>query len=291
MNCAEIIEYLSAFVDSELEAAKRTEFGAHFALCSSCRNEFELERMMKGIVRSRLTSQKAPAHLRRRILQQLEADAVKVEGESRGIRTFLDPIISSLARPAMGTILRIRPALAIGAIAVVALVTLIFLGRRQPPELEAQPSDLVETVVAHYSSYLNGAMKLELVSSDRDELRKYFKDKVAFEVYIPKMGEAKLLGGVLCEHAGAKFLNFVYTVGGRVVLFSLACEKEIEAKEKISLSEKVRSDLSQSGWHFDTTPARWNVAVWKEKNDVCSVVSDMNREDLLALLKEEQIVE
>lgn len=280
MNCAEIKEYLSVFVDGELEASKRTEFAAHLSLCSSCRNELELERMMKRIVQSRLPSQKAPAHLRRRILQQLKAEAVKAERESRGIQSILDLMISSLARPV------VRPVLAIGTIAFVALVALMFLGRHGPTQLEAQPSDLVETVVAHYSSYLNGSLKLQLVSSDREELREYFKDKVSFEVYIPKMGEARLLGGVLCEHAGAKFLNFVYTVGERVVLFSLACGKEVEANEKISLSEKARSDLNQSGWHFDTTPARWTIAVWKQKNDLRSVVSDMNKEDLLALLKE-----
>ncbi len=279
MNCNESLEYLSAAADGQLEEEKRKEFDAHILKCPSCRSEFERETITKRTVTGKLRRERAPAGVRDRILQELYSESA-VGGIGRGgVKEFIDRLF---ARPLA------RPALVLGTVVLLAAVGITLLSRREasPPVSENTASDMVDQAVEHYSSYLGGGARLQLISSNHEQLRNFFQDKVSFDIYVPEMQNCELIGGVLCEHDGAKFLHFVYKKNEKVLYFSMACSKELKAKSKIGLSAKAQSDLKENGWFFDTSRRDCNVAVWKEKDEICSVVADMGKEELLALLKE-----
>jgi hypothetical protein len=179
-------------------------------------------------------------------------------------------------------------ALVLGVVVVVTVFGVTVFTHREPEFSASKESaaDMTDLAVQHYSSYLRGAVKLQLVSSSRDEVRTFFKDKVSFDVYVPMIRNAQLVGGVLCEHEGTKFLNLVYRLNDKIVYFYTGCSKEMNAGGKIGLSAKAQSDLKQSGWYFDTSRGNCSVAVWQEKDELCSVVADMKKEEILALLKD-----
>ena len=279
MNCREILESVSAAVDGELEQEKKQEFDEHIAKCFSCRGELEIETITKHVIGGTLPSAKAPDSLRAGILRQVYAGFSTQAAGGMGVRAILGNLFS---RPL------VKPALVLGVLLVVVLVGITVLTRRQPEPLtfESAPSDMIDQAVEHYSRYLQGGVRLQLVSSNHDEVRNFFKDKVTYEVYVPEMDNSKLVGGVLCEHEGIKFLNLVYRIGDKVIYFYMGCSKEMKAKGRIGLSAKAETDLKETGWYFDTTRVKCNVAVWKEEDEVCSAVADMKKEELLALLKE-----
>lgn len=279
MNCSETLEYLSAAVDRQLEEERRKEFDAHVLSCPSCRNEFEMEMMIKQIISKKLPLEKVPTQLRNEIFQGLTAKA-PAEGAWRDrARPFFG---NFLARPL------VRPALVFTIIVLLTGVGITLLTRlgKGPFGPETAAADVVEQAVQHYSSYLRGSVKLQFISSDHDELRDYFQSRVKFDVYVPRLTDCELIGGVLCEHEGTAFLNLVYKKNQKIVYFYTACSKEIEAKGKIALSAKAKSDLKQSGWFFDTSREECNVAVWEVNDEICSVVADLGKEELIALLKE-----
>jgi len=256
----------------------------HIAQCLSCQSEFELERMTKGIVRAKISIQKVPVSLQSRILQELEKQSIARETVGDKVRRAFRSVASGLRQRGL------RPAYLLGAAVIVGVVAFLLFLRREPvaPRGELEASDLVEQAVFHYSSYMNGAMPLQYISSDRTELQNYFQQKVTFDVYMPKMAEARLIGGFLCEHTGGKFVNFIYKADDKVVFFSVACSKEMKTKGKFRLSAQAETDLNRTGWHFDTSRTACNVALWKENDEVCSVVADMKKEELLALLKDDE---
>ena len=184
MNCAEILEYLSAIVDGESDVERRKEFDAHISKCPSCRSEFEIETMAKGIVRAKLPSREVPHPLRTSILQRLSVGIRGQEIGRSGVREFLERL---LAKPLL------KPALALGVVVLIAIAGITVLTRREavPPAAEEQAADMIDQAVDHYSSYLNGRVKLQLVSSNRDEVRRFFQDKVRFNVYIPEMEDCE----------------------------------------------------------------------------------------------------
>jgi mycothiol system anti-sigma-R factor len=281
VSCHDVIEYISAIVDGELEPEKKREFEAHIAHCPSCRNEFEIETLTKRIIAGKLRFTKAPDHLRMNILQQAYAGFPSQGIERVRLGAFLEKFPSRRF---------MRLALALGVVVIAVLVGISLLSHREPESVVSPGpmTDMVDQAVEHYSNYLHGGVELQLVSSNHDEVRSFFKDKVAFKVYVPHMANSVLVGGVLCEHGGAKFLNLVYKMGDKVLYFYMGCSKEMKANGKIGLCAKAETDLREIGWYFDTTHTNCNVAVWKNGDNVCSAVANMKREELLAVLKEEE---
>ncbi|MGA9363782.1 MAG: zf-HC2 domain-containing protein [Bacteroidota bacterium] len=281
MDCREARDYVSAVIDGEVGAEKRKEFDGHVTICPSCRNELETEGMIKRLIGGKLSAVKAPDDLRISILQQVHAGFPTQNDERTGVETFLGKVFSRSF---------LKPVLALGVVVVIALVGISLFGRRgsEPISPASATADMVDQAVEHYSDYLQGGVKLQLVSSNHAEIRNFFKDKVAYDVYVPDVEHAELVGGVLCEHGGVKFLNLVYMMGDKVVYFYTGCSKEMKASGKVGLCAKAESDLQQTGWYFDTTRANCNVAVWREGDRVCSAVADMKQGQLLALLKEEK---
>jgi anti-sigma factor (TIGR02949 family) len=278
VNCREALEYSSAAVDGELDAGKRREFDDHIAGCSSCRSEFEIETMTKRIVGGKLHVAKVPELLRDGILQHVYAEIPSTALEGLHVRAFFQ---NFLTRPF------VKPTLALGVLVVVILYGITVLTRREPEALPVatHQADMIDQAVQHYSNYMKGRVKLQLVSSDHDEVKNFFKDKVSFEVYVPEVENSSLVGGTLCDHEGVKFLNLVYRRGDKVIYFYMGCSKQMKANGRVGLSAKAETDLRQTGWYFDTTRVNCNVAVWKVEDNVCSVVADMGREELVALVR------
>lgn len=71
-DCAEVLSHLFQYVDNELEDDPRTRYQMHLERCNYCRNIADVERHLRGLVRSACAEQ-APSHLRTRIEQDLIA--------------------------------------------------------------------------------------------------------------------------------------------------------------------------------------------------------------------------
>ncbi len=67
VNCAEILERLYEFVDSELDEDYWRKLQAHLDECSPCLRRVDLERLVKSLV-ARACCEQAPVELRQRVL-------------------------------------------------------------------------------------------------------------------------------------------------------------------------------------------------------------------------------
>lgn len=66
-HCAEYIERLYVFLDNELEQADHETIQRHLDECGDCLKEYDLEAVVKALVR-KSCSETAPAELRERVL-------------------------------------------------------------------------------------------------------------------------------------------------------------------------------------------------------------------------------
>ena len=62
-----------------------------------------------------------------------------------------------------------------------------------------------------------GEVKLQYATNNPVELANFFKDKVDFNVFIPDIKDAELVGGVYNEINGQKLVHFVHKCGNKLI--------------------------------------------------------------------------
>ncbi len=68
MECGEVSSVRSPYIDGELDQATKKQVDEHLAICPRCRAAVEALRAVVRSVRDRLARQRAPEHVRERIL-------------------------------------------------------------------------------------------------------------------------------------------------------------------------------------------------------------------------------
>ena len=81
-DCEKALENLYLFLDHEIDTASGDEIQAHIEECSECLTEYDLERIVKGLV-SRSCSEVAPEPLRDKVLLSIRTVQVRIS-EQRG---------------------------------------------------------------------------------------------------------------------------------------------------------------------------------------------------------------
>ena len=70
-ECADALDSIYAYLDSELGVADATRMREHLRDCSPCLDEYDVEQVIKAVVR-RSCAETAPVELRIRILARIE---------------------------------------------------------------------------------------------------------------------------------------------------------------------------------------------------------------------------
>lgn len=74
--CADVVLRLFEFVDDETEPLDRDRIQSHLDECRSCLAEYELDLLLKTLVRRACARQAAPAQLRAQILTRITSVTV-----------------------------------------------------------------------------------------------------------------------------------------------------------------------------------------------------------------------
>ena len=70
-DCEQMLERVYQFLDHELDTATSDEIRAHLAGCEPCLDRYDVEQAVKTLVHRSCGGDKAPNHLRTKVLGQL----------------------------------------------------------------------------------------------------------------------------------------------------------------------------------------------------------------------------
>ena len=233
-----------------------------------------------GALRSMLRNRRAtlrtqvPASLERTIRMAIAEEAVVTPRLSFGDR--LRQALSSLAaRPALA-------GLTLAGIAAVAFMT-VFVLRSTP----SMPTDLTEAAFAVYGQVTTSDETIELRSSNRDGLRKFFAERgVTFNVFFPEV-DAELVGGSVRTINGQEFPVLVFAAAGHRISLLEVDEASIGARA-VTVDTQTSDDVAQSRWHWASSDNK-TLFVWKSNSVMCSVVSDLAVDEVSALFRLEAL--
>ncbi len=76
-DCDRALEQLYALLDGEIGPEEAQRIRAHLAECAHCLQEFDLDRMLKALIRRSCACESAPAALRTRIIERITTVTVR----------------------------------------------------------------------------------------------------------------------------------------------------------------------------------------------------------------------
>ncbi len=275
-TCKEAIEQLHEFMDSELDEGNHSTIKQHIEMCHKCCEKFEFEQNLKKIIKDKTSLHKTPQYLLQSIVSQLadlneehnhtETPALELKrGRIRGIFDFFT------LRPAYITMVVLLPMTIIGLVA--------YLSFFRPVEF----SPIVKVAAERHDSFVNDNMHLDLVSSDRNEIRRHFENlqRSNLAINVPECNgrEMKLLGCKNSSFAGRK--SAYVGLSGNHNNISL----EMVNGSDMNINTLNHEIFKGRSYYFGRHKG-YNVVLWRQGKTLYSMTSTMNRRDLMRVASE-----
>ncbi|MFZ4622089.1 MAG: hypothetical protein ACOYNS_16125 [Bacteroidota bacterium] len=184
---------------------------------------------------------------------------------------------------------QLNPAIAFVALAVVAVgIYSLFI-----PAKNGMPEDanIIAQSMKNYQAVIGGSIKPQLVSSE-EGVRSFLTNGVSFDVNVPKMKGCSSCAAVLSEFNGIKLAHVVYQVDGKdiIYIYQASMNDAMDGKT-IGLPDEARDELKKTDWYIRDMDGNTTLVMWRYKNTLCSAVSSLKKEQMIALLTEKDLKE
>jgi len=270
VDCREFQDLISDAVDDRLRGGNKQYFNDHAIVCPSCRCEYEMEQITKGVVRARIPRESVPSETYTSLLTSL-----------RGTASTSSSWLSSLFGGAF-----LNPAVALVALLTIAVGAVSLLQKDNAIPISTKKNIIAQSI-SNYSAAMTGLLKPDLISHDPGDVKDYLSKDTPFEVNVAALDGCDWCGGVLSNVNGVRLVHVVYKIGGEGILYVYQVDfNEVLRGNTVGLPENAKAALEKTGWYFEQTSDLCNVVLWRHKNTLCAAVSKMDRAKMVALLSD-----
>jgi len=270
MDCRETREFMSALVDNQIDDETKRKVEEHIWRCATCRNEFELEKKTKQIIKSNIKLLPVPNELVTTILTQIKL-------LQNGYNPHLRAIEGTSTKPWFEFAFTFGIVVVVLTLAI--LLTSIYENKMAQKELVARE---VSGLINYFDSVAKGMAKPEILSGDFNYLQNQLILKSSFQPIVPHIPEFKLVGASInTGHSpgDAQCVNLLYQKDDKIILFHQA------PLHRASMHEDVKKRILKGEWIYDTIEDE-SFAIWGTKELICCVVSNLSRDELERVLKQ-----
>ncbi|MBS1258538.1 MAG: hypothetical protein MAG551_01597 [Candidatus Scalindua arabica] len=275
-TCNEAIEQLHEFLDNELDDGNHSTIKQHIEMCHKCCEKFEFEQNLKKIIKNKTFLHKTPQPLLQSIASQL---ADLEEERSQPEQIVLEPKVRH--HTGIFGFFTLRPAFVTMAILLPITITClaVYLVFLRPTGF----SPIVQVAAERHDSFVNDNMRLDLVSSDRNEISRHFKNlqRSNLAINVPECNgrDTKLLGCKDSSFAGKR--SAYVGLSGNHNKISL----EMVNGSDMNLNKLNHEIFKGKSYHFGKYKG-YNVVLWRQGKTLYSMTSTMNRRDLMRVASE-----
>jgi anti-sigma factor RsiW len=259
MECGDLARQVDAYLDGEFDVRERAEVDAHLASCPACRSLFETQGRLRAALRERLREAMAPPSAAGRAPPALRA---RIE--------------ASLARERRPLWRRVLSPLSIGALAACAAGALLVLSTHRSDD-----ALVFEAVRSHHRG-----LPLEVMAASVGEasIPAWFAGKLDFHPSPPPFhGDGvHVLGARLSNlrELPAAYIRYALP-RGQAGLFIVDDPRRTfdPGGREVQVGPRLLRVVNARGY---------NVAIWREKEIVYSLVSDLDEGALFELVRTAQ---
>ena len=275
-TCNEAIEQLHEFLDNELDDGNHSTVKQHIEMCHKCCEKFEFEQNLKKIIKDKTFLHKTPQPLLQSITNQL-ADLNEEHSQPEPIV----PEPKAKYHTGIFGFFTLRPAFVTMAILLPITITClaVYLVFLRPTGF----SPIIQVAAERHDSFVNDNMHLDLVSSDRNEIRRHFKNlqRSNLAINVPECNgrDTKLLG---CKNSSF--------AGRRSAYVGLSGNHNKISLEMVNGSDmninKLNHEIFNGKSYYFGRYKGYNVVLWRQGKTLYSMTSTMNRRDLMRVASE-----
>lgn len=263
MNCNEFKECVCEVVDKRLNEERTNELLRHADLCPNCKFEFQSMRATKSIVQTKIKRESVPADVYYSIINATP---------NIGTSSWFKKLFRINLNPAI--------ALVILTIVSVGLYSVFVPQNNEIPE----EANIISQSLKNYQAAIGGAFKTQLISTE-DDVRSFLAKDVSFDVNVPKMKDCSSCAGVLSNFNGVKIAHVVYEFGNKSIIYIYQADiNEALNGTTIGLPDDVKDELKKTDWYIRELADNKTIVMWRYKNTLCAAVSEMKKDELVALL-------
>lgn len=291
-------EYLAAMADGEyIDSTVKQELESRLESDPELSAALHIQTAMKTMLHEKQEALhiQAPADLRASIMSGIRAQQQQMPRQIKGssfLESFwnaLDPIASVLS-----------PKYAIPALSVIVMAGYVYVSDNSGIDNPSTPSASMLKVVhsgdnnictkaySTFHAYANGSLELQKLSSNPEDLSRFFAENgVTYPVHYPKI-DAELIGGVVSQEKGTKFAHFIYKVGDHII-YAYEVPEGMVDNQTLSVNPRAMEIVNKADWYWEKENGASNTMVlWKVGPNLCVMVSDLRTEQLSALLHVEE---
>lgn len=179
-----------------------------------------------------------------------------------------------------------RPAVSFGMAAATLMIVAGVVFMTQRPE--ALPAEITDAALMAFPGVHTGSTKLDIQSSNKQALSAYLSEHgVGHSIFYPDV-DAELVGANVFSVNGLPCAEIVYKAAGHTIALLQVDEKSLEAK-RVELNAVVAEDVAHSKWHWASTEENGTLFVWKSNSIMCTVVSDLQIDEVSSLFRLEAL--
>lgn len=260
MECNKAREIIYSSPGAEPFSAELIEAGEHLKSCSSCAEFFEEEEILRDIVHELAPREKAPHSLRQLVL----GITAKAGGLPRGARE------ASRRTGLTGMI----PKLSFALLLLILITSSLVLYNIS---FEGQSSSLTSILIEDHIKNIPG--DVQILSSDPAAVEEWFRGKIDFAFNVPKLRDARFIGGRLCQIEGKRLALLFYEKDGKplslFVMEGSLADLNWKDKHVIESDGRLSNVTNEKGC---------NIIFWREKGIVFALVSDIEKHELMEIV-------
>ena len=291
-------EYLAAMADGEyIDPKVKQELQNRLESDPELSAALHIQTAMKSMLHDKQEALniQAPADLRASIMSGIRAQQQQMPRQTKStsfLESFwnaLDPIVSVL-----------NPKYAIPALTIIVVAGYLYVSDNSQTDIPSVPSASMLQVVhtgennictqaySTFHAYADGSLQLQKLSSNQEELSRFFAENgVTYSVHYPKI-DAELIGGVVSQEKGTKFAHFIYKVGDHII-YAYEVPEGMVDNQTLSVNPRAMEIVNKADWYWEKENGASNTMVlWKVGPNLCVMVSDLRTEQLSALLHVEE---
>lgn len=257
MNCSEVIEHLCSVVDGRLSGKELEEFKKHTEICKRCKGEYDLERITKNVLQSRLRPIPPPPYLEHRVLNHINNNVNSGNLFGR-IASFFEFITK-------------RWYITIGF--STAIILIFVLTRDPSAHSHTSPND--NNFIHLVYNNFNAVQKGEMAS---------FNQNKNPQLNIPHLKDCSLIGGCATDEKGQQVTHSVYKHESSIIYCLQINFDSIKNNPHLTLPSHVFAELKKSGRYVADMHECCSVILWVKDSNLFAVAAEMDKHNLMTYL-------